>query len=312
MIFVVFGHFSFYSLFLFMNETKIEFVQWQCYWDRKSIVDTPRGEFNVYSTENEKNDYLLFCIHGAGHSGLSFSLIAKMLKDVCDVVAPDLKCHGETAGNSSVDLSIENLVDDVGAIIEKIKNNGKKILIMGHSLGGTIATFVSYNVKPKGLFVIDTVEGTAMMALPGMKRILNSRPREFRSQHDAIRYVSSSGEMANVESAKVSVQGRVKMNDNGKYVWITDLNSSEKDWSGWFKGFGEKFIKLPVYKVLMLTNINNMDKTFIIGHMSGKFQLEIVKNANHCLHEDNPEAVTRIVSRFIQRISEVIPKWELN
>lgn len=290
-----------------------EFVPWQNYWDKKSQIETSRGKFNVYSTENNNNyNFVLFCIHGAGHSGLSFSLIAKTLKGICDVIAPDLKCHGETDGDPSVDLSIDNLVDDVISIYETVKKVDKKMLIMGHSLGGSIGTHVAYKVKPEGLFVIDTIEGTAMMSLPRMKYILKARPREFKSQSDAIRYASQSGEMSNEESAEISVQGRVKMNAKGKYVWITDLYPSEKDWVGWFKGFGDKFIKLPVYKVLILPNINNMDKTFIVGHMSGKFQLEIVNGSNHCVHEDKPEAVARIVEKFIQRISISIPEWNFD
>ncbi|KAH0786103.1 Clan SC, family S33, methylesterase-like serine peptidase [Histomonas meleagridis] len=294
-----------------MHTKQEDFTPWQTYWDSKEMIDTPRGKFNVYST-NVESDFVLLCVHGAGHSGLSFSLIAPLLHDTCKIVSPDLKCHGETPGDSSKDLSLDNLVEDIIEIGKPYKEQGKKLLLLGHSLGGSIATKASYTLKPIGLFVIDTIEGTALTAMPGMQRILNSRPKSFKTVNDAIRYFSMSGEMANPKSAAVSGAGRVRKCEDGKYRWITDLMPSEPYWVGWFKGFAESFIKAPTYKVLILPNINNMDKAFIIGHMSGKFQLEIVNGTHHCLHEDNPEHVKDIICKFIERMNIPVPVWKID
>ena len=286
-----------------------DFAPYTAYWAAKQTIKTPRGDFNCYSTTSEKKDFVMLCIHGAGHSGLSYSLLAKDLVDTCAVFAPDLKCHGETPGDPAKDLSIGNLIEDVVAIAKAIKPENSRLLLMGHSLGGSVATKAAYQLKPAGLFVLDTIEGIAIAAMPGMRHIVTSRPQKFKTAKDAIKYIATSGEMNNWESAKVSAQGRVCLKD-GEYVWITDLLPSEREWTGWFKGFADAFTKAPTYKILILPNIDRLDTPFTIGHMSGKFQLEIVHGTNHCIHEDRPQDIVTIVNNFIERLTAAVPSWK--
>jgi protein phosphatase methylesterase 1 len=60
------------------------------------------------------------------------------------------------------------------------KFKGRSIILVGHSMGGSIATKVAYKIEQEmkdhilfkavlALFVIDVVEGTAMEALPFME-----------------------------------------------------------------------------------------------------------------------------------------------
>jgi protein phosphatase methylesterase 1 len=283
------------------------FVPWNKYWATKTLINTDRGSFNTYSTSSE-TDFVVLCVHGAGHSGLSFSLLAKELLSIAQVFAPDLKCHGETPGNPAVDLSLENLVADVITIARQILPAGKRLLIVGHSLGGSIAIRSAYTLKPAGVFVMDTIEGIAMAAMPNMKHILGGRPQSFESAKDVIRYIGSSGEMMSRTSAAVSAAGRVCLK-NGRYEWITNLLPSEPFWIDWFKGFADAFLKAPTYKILILPHIDRLDTPFTIGHMSGKFQLEIVHGTNHCMHEDQPRDIAEIIKGFIERLTAV-PYWK--
>lgn len=291
-----------------MQGEKVDFEPWKTYWDKKESVVTDRGTFNVYSTESE-GDFSLVCVHGAGHSGLSFSLLAECMRGTCSVYAPDFKCHGETPGDPAKDLSIENLTDDCVAVVKAVVPEGKLVIILGHSLGGSVATKASYILKPKGLFILDTIEGIALAAMPGMRHIVTSRPQSFNTPREAIRFIATSGELMNSKSAEVSAQGRVTLKD-GKYVWITNLLPSEPFWVSWFKGFADTFIKAPTYKVLILPNIDRLDTPFTIGHMSGKFQLEIVHGTNHCMHEDRPHDISEIIKNFIERISAAPIYWK--
>ena len=283
-----------------------EFTPWNVYWDKKEVISTDRGSFNTYYTTNDA-DFVLLCVHGAGHSGLSFSLLAQKVRDSCQVFAFDLKCHGETPGDPSKDLSIDGLSDDVVCLAKKILPEGKRLLLMGHSLGGSIATHAAYKLKPAGLFVLDTIEGIALAAMPGMRHIVTSRPQSFKSPREAIRYVASSGEMMNEESSAVSTQGRVHL-ENGKYVWTTNLLPSEPFWVPWFKGFAQLFINAPTYKIIILPNIDRLDTPFTIAHMQGKFQLEIVQGTYHCIHEDSPGSIAEILKNFLERLT-AIPVW---
>jgi protein phosphatase methylesterase 1 len=283
------------------------FEPWETYWNAKTMLNTKRGQFNTYSTSNT-SDFVLLCVHGAGHSALSFSLLAHEVFSSCQVFAPDLKCHGETPGDPAVDLSIDNLVADVVALGRAVHRPGTRLLLIGHSLGGSVAVRAAQSLKPTACFVIDTIEGIALAALPRMQYILTSRPRSFATPRDAVRYVANSGEMSSAKSAAVSTAGRVIFR-NGAWEWRTDLTPSEPHWNGWFRGFADIFIRAPTYKILILPDINRLDKPFLIGHMSGKFQLEIIHGTNHCMHEDAPQDIALIIKNFIERLMGAVPHW---
>ena len=55
---------------------------------------------------------VLFCIHGAGHSALSFGPLAVACKDFARVVSYDLRGHGGHYVEGETNMNIENLLDE--------------------------------------------------------------------------------------------------------------------------------------------------------------------------------------------------------
>jgi len=135
-------------------------------------------------------------------------------------------------------------------VIEKFED--ASIIICGHSLGGALAAKLAYSIvhpedeeepefDPKhitGLFVIDVAEGSAIGALPFMEQIVESRPSEFDSVTDAIKWGILSGQVKNLQSAKVTMPDLVVERD-GKYTWRTDLLASKDYWKEWFTGMNK-------------------------------------------------------------------------
>jgi protein phosphatase methylesterase 1 len=277
------------------------FTPWNKCWDRKFSVTVPgRGEFNAYGVDGP-SDYFTVAIHGAGHSALSFSLFAAQLKGTIPVVALDLKCHGDTPGDESTDLTMENLIADVAGFCQVVQPPKTHLVLVGHSLGGSIASFVAHRLHVSVLVVIDTIEGTAVESMPRMKEVLSERPEGFLSPDDAIEYIAMAGELQNYESAAISAAGRLKAVDGG-FIWKTDFMKCEKDWMSWFVGFADAYLTAEGYKVLVLPDINRLDTPFTIGHMSGKFQLCVVLDTNHCVHEDKPKEVAQMLIKLVKRI----------
>ncbi|KAG2499014.1 hypothetical protein HYH03_003200 [Edaphochlamys debaryana] len=92
---------------------------WKAYWDRREEVTLPgRGTFNVYSA-GEAGPVVL-CVHGGGYSGLTWSLVAKRLKDRYRVLAPDLRGHGLTTTQDDDDFSKQTMADDLVALWEAL------------------------------------------------------------------------------------------------------------------------------------------------------------------------------------------------
>lgn len=81
-------------------------------------------------------------MHGAGHSALSFGVLAKYLKTQSTVAAFDFRGHGDHYTENEANLSEETLVSDAVEVIRFVcqKFNESSIIIVGHSMGGSIAT----------------------------------------------------------------------------------------------------------------------------------------------------------------------------
>ncbi|KPP66049.1 protein phosphatase methylesterase 1-like, partial [Scleropages formosus] len=250
---------------------------------------------------------VLLLLHGGGHSALSWAVFTAVIcsRINCRVVAVDLRGHGDTKVKNSEDLSAQTMANMGGAIAV-------------HTAAG--------NHVPSllGLCVIDVVEGTAMDALNSMQNFLRSRPKTFRSLENAIEWSVKSGQIRNIESARVSMVGQVKKceeplsspgisksivegiieedeedegeeESNNKRKKEDDLEAmielakTEKYWDGWFRGLSALFLSCPVPKLLLLAGVDRLDKDLTIGQMQGKFQMQVLPQCGHAVHEDAPE-----------------------
>lgn len=67
----------------------------------------------------------------------------------------------------------------------------------------------------------------------------------------------------------------------GNYTWRIDLCKTEKHWPGWFKGLSNKFLSIHAQKLLLLANIDRMDKDLTVGQMQGNIFSKIrIENFN--------------------------------
>uniref|UniRef100_A0A9L0TI44 Protein phosphatase methylesterase 1 n=1 Tax=Equus caballus TaxID=9796 RepID=A0A9L0TI44_HORSE len=261
---------------------------------------------------------------------------------------PFLGCvHGETKVKNSEDLSAETMAKDVGNVVEAMYGDlPPPIMLIGHSMGGAIAVHTaSSNLVPSllGLCMIDVVEGTAMDALNSMQNFLRGRPKTFKSLENAIEWSVKSGQIRNLESARVSMVGQVKqcegitspegsksivegiieeeeedeegsesVNKRKKeddmetkkdhpYTWRIELAKTEKYWDGWFRGLSNLFLSCPIPKLLLLAGVDRLDKDLTIGQMQGKFQMQVLPQCGHAVHEDAPDKVAEAVATFLIR-----------
>ena len=54
---------------------------------------------------------------------------------------------------------------------------------------------------------------------------------------------------------------------------------------GWFTGLSSKFLSARTARVLILAGTERLDKELMIGQMQGKFQLVVLANVGHMVHE---------------------------
>ncbi|CAB3228102.1 unnamed protein product [Arctia plantaginis] len=194
-------------------------VSWKQYFHQHADVETDGGTFRVYFSPvpDQLDRPRIVTLHGGGYSGLSWSLFTEEITQMihCQVVSIDIRGHGETKAKNPEDLSIDTLVKDVEQVLQKLfyKDCIPPLILMGHSMGGAIAVRVAHLPSLEyavcGIAVIDVVEGTAMDALASMQSFLRSRPTHFKSIEHAIEWCVRSGQVRNVDSAKVSMPSQI-------------------------------------------------------------------------------------------------------
>ncbi|CAL5187465.1 unnamed protein product [Lathyrus oleraceus] len=281
-------------------------LDWSSYFDKEDDVAIPESNdvFHVYMAGTEGP--VVFCLHGGGYSGLSFSVSAGIIKEKARVVAMDLRGHGKSVTDNDFDLSVETLCNDVLAVIKELYGDSPPaIILVGHSMGGSIAVHVAAKrllSTLAGLIVVDVVEGTAMASLIHMQQILSNRMHHFSSIEKAIEWSVRAGTLRNIDSARVSVPATLKYDDSKKcYVYRTELEKTEQYWKGWYEGLSDKFLSSPVPKLLLLAGTDRLDKSLTIGQMQGKFQMIVVRHTGHAIQEDVPDEFATLVVNFISR-----------
>uniref|UniRef100_A0A2R8NF94 Protein phosphatase methylesterase 1 n=1 Tax=Callithrix jacchus TaxID=9483 RepID=A0A2R8NF94_CALJA len=295
-------------------------VPWSQYFESMEDVEVENetGKDISFAKCGSEGPVLLL-LHGGGHSALSWAVFtAAIISRVqCRIVALDLRSHGETKVKNPEDLSAETMAKDVGNVVEAMYGDlPPPIMLIGHSMGGAIAVHTaSSNLVPSllGLCMIDVVEGTAMDALNSMQNFLRGRPKTFKSLENAIEWSVKSGQIRNLESARVSMVGQglpsetqnlllfLQTKKDHPYTWRIELAKTEKYWDGWFRGLSNLFLSCPIPKLLLLAGVDRLDKDLTIGQMQGKFQMQVLPQCGHAVHEDAPDKVAEAVATFLIR-----------
>ncbi|KAF3175222.1 Protein with carboxyl methyl esterase activity, variant 3 [Orbilia oligospora] len=296
----------------------------------------PTSHFNAYYTPNTGSGPLFVTHHGAGSSGLSFAALASEIRKInpeAGIFSFDARGHGGTSTSNDQDFSLSTLSTDLYEALlaaqEQLRwESLPPIILVGHSLGGAVIT----DLAKRGLLgdrllayaVLDVVEGSAMDALHSMQSYLLSRPTGFTSLNQGIEWHVRSRTIRNGRSARVSVpallydysnsggsgdasssssstattsSGATAVVSNGRpWRWRTDLATTQPFWQDWFVGLSRKFLEAKGGKLLILAGTDRLDKELIIGQMQGKYQLLVLPEVGHFLHEDAPEKTAIAVS----------------
>ncbi|KAK4530032.1 hypothetical protein CCYA_CCYA03G0889 [Cyanidiococcus yangmingshanensis] len=308
-----------------LPQTDYSPLPWQEFFQEKRFVG-PGFCVYISGTLTDASIPTLVLLHGGGHSALSWAALVHYLRkripaSSLSVIAFDARGHGETHDvQPETDLSAETQVQDAMAVLNALFGGTQHIpplVLVGHSMGGAIAVHLAASgliPKLSGLMVIDVVETSALQALPYMQSFLASRRKEFATVEDAIAYVVHGGHVRNLMSARCSVPPQLVAVDQQvspvagaeqskvqRFRWRTELEHTEVHWRDWFTGMSRRFISVPAPKVLVLAGHDHLDRELMVAQMQGRFQVVILPQAGHSVHEDLPEEVANTVAEFLRR-----------
>ncbi|KAH9725471.1 protein phosphatase methylesterase 1 [Citrus sinensis] len=272
-------------------------LDWVGYFDEEKDISIPDSNdvFHVYMAGTEGP--VIFCLHGGGYSGLSFALAAGKIKEKARVVAMDLRGHGKSSSENDIDLSIETMCNDVLAVLKEMYGEQPpSIVLVGHSMGGSVAVHVAAKKTLRslhGLVVVDVVEVWFLQA---------NLLVDICDYLLMIEWSVKGGSLRNLDSARLSIPSTLKYDDSKKcYVYRARLEETEQYWRAWYEGLSEKFLSCPVPKLLLLAGTDRLDRPLTIGQMQGKFQMVVVRHTGHAIQEDAPEEFASLILNFIAR-----------
>lgn len=297
---------------------------WQEFFEEKlqlSSVREPGLTYNIYLTRPKNGGVLFLFHHGAGSSGLSFALITAELESLnheYGYAAFEARGHGRTAykgsDNRVTDYSLKTLCDDVQECMSmlfsrRFPQGQPDLVLVGHSMGGAVVSHVANRLlRVIGLVVIDVVEGSAVDAFQAMQTYLSSRPRTFQTLDDAVYWHVKSGTIRLHKSAQISVPELLETQTKsiigaGEWTWKTDLSATQNFWRDWFNGLSGTFLSGRCGKLLILAGTDRLDKPLMIAHMQGLYQLAVIPNSGHFVHEDAPDQVAKLLHDMACRYS---------
>uniref|UniRef100_A0A8B9CPT4 Protein phosphatase methylesterase 1 n=1 Tax=Anser brachyrhynchus TaxID=132585 RepID=A0A8B9CPT4_9AVES len=277
--------------------------------------------FRIYKSGSEGPVLLL--LHGGGHSALSWAVFTSAIisRIQCRIVALDLRGHGETKVRNPEDLSAETMSKDVGNVVEALYGDlPPPIMLIGHSMGGAIAVHTAVaNLVPSllGLCMIDVVEGnvksgqirnleSARVSMVGQVKQCEGAASPECPKAIVEGIIEEEEEEEEDDEGGGSVNKRKKEDDTETkkehlYTWRIELAKTEKYWDGWFRGLSNLFLSCPTPKLLLLAGVDRLDKDLTIGQMQGKFQMQVLPQCGHAVHEDAPDKVAEAVATFLIR-----------
>ncbi|MBD3195523.1 MAG: alpha/beta fold hydrolase [Candidatus Lokiarchaeota archaeon] len=97
-------------------------------------------KLQVHYNLNSSSQTIIF-LHGAMDNGLCYSPIADQLSEKYNIVMPDSRGHGLTQTDNDSDWTYQDMAADIKNLAEYLEL--ESIYLIGHSMGGNIATNIA-------------------------------------------------------------------------------------------------------------------------------------------------------------------------
>jgi len=254
-----------------------------------------RGRVVVYRWSAPKPRFVALIAHGiAEHAGRYRHVAERLVAEGADVFAPDFEGHGLSEGDRALFETIDDLVDELTSVYKAARKAypGLPVVLIGHSLGGLIATRFVQRDQPEltalvlsGPFVGGNPQFEALLAMDPMPEI----PIDpgVLSRDPAVGHAYASDELVyhgpvHRETLAATFAAVRKVQADRNFGDLPTL---------WIHGEGDVLAPLAETKVAM-------------QHLRGsKFEEHIYPGAQHeILNETNKDEVLSDLINFLDRV----------
>ena len=236
----------------------------------------------------------LVLLHGLTGNGACWTPLARALESEYDVVMPDARGHG----SSSTPLHGYRYEDHAGDVIELTRGLGLSApILLGHSMGGmTAAVVASLAAKIiRGVILVDPT----FLSLQRQREVCDSdvaeQHRRLLSQDQCdvlaqlrLRHTRRSPEMVEL-IANARLQTRMSAFDvltppNPEYHQLMST------------------IDVPILFVIGDSGVVSLETASELQSLNSHVQVELIPDAGHGVHYDQPERFQAVVRPFLRSI----------
>ncbi len=249
--------------------------------------------------------------HGGGQTRHAWAKTATALADRgWEVVALDLRGHGDSGWSETGDYAIERFAED---LVEVAGAMGGRPTLIGASLGGLAGLYAEAEIAPGSFSSITLVDIVPGMNLDGAAKVI-----EFMSAHVAEGF-SSLDEAADVIAAYLPHRPRpsdqaglaknLRQGDDGRFRWHWDPGVVSGMQSGKSLHDADAFrarlpgLTLPVHLIRgRLSELVSLEaaESFVAQLANAKFT--DVAGASHMVAGDRNDAFLSAVVEFLERL----------
>jgi pimeloyl-ACP methyl ester carboxylesterase len=164
------------------------------------------------------------CVHGYTSSAEAFNAPARHFQDRFNVMAPDVRGHGESAWSPAGEYQYRDQAIDLAAFVDHL--GLARFTLIGTSMGGIIAMAYA-EAHPERLqgLVINDIGPDVEEGSQRITQTVGSRPDEFAMLEDALDYrrqVSPIVASRSEEDQRELALGVLRQRPDGRWVWKMD------------------------------------------------------------------------------------------
>lgn len=246
-------------------------------------------------------------VHGVAEGGWVWDEFAPELVRRCRVLAVDLRGHGESDRGDAGTYTIDEFAEDLLRLVRGLE--AKDVLLLGHSLGATVAARIAPEVadKLRALVLVDGGPGRNEETARALYEQLRESHRPYRRVQDYANWLKARRPFAPAAVLDRLAAKSLLRAEDGSFrlrfdVRVTDVMISGEDDSWWLPTLAR--LDAPVLVVRGVASACLTSRAaWQLRATAKRGELAVIPRAGHAVMNDNGEDFARAVLPFVERVS---------
>lgn len=242
-------------------------------------------------------------LHGFGEGSYIWDDFAPTMAPQYQSIVVDLRGHGDSDWDVLHPHDFDSYVKDVICLIDELRLT--QVAIIGHSLGGTVATHVAAS-RPNEVFALVVVEsgpGLRQQGVARMRADFKEAQRSYATIEDYVDWLQQRRTLVPREKIRQFARRSLRLRPDGAFELKCDpriidqparANADTALWNAIAQ------VRCPALVVRgMASSVLNKDLATKVTKAFARGRLHTIERAGHGLITENPEAFAGAVREFL-------------